>query len=366
MKTLNKLEPINKWPVYRQRPLVVSGPCSAESEQQLMQTARALAAGGRTDVLRAGIWKPRTRPGAFEGMGSPALKWLKKAQEETGIMAATEVATAHHVYEALKYGLSCIWIGARTTANPFAVQEIADALEGSGICVLIKNPVNPDPDLWLGAIERIYKSGITRIGAIHRGFSSYEKNGYRNSPLWMIPLEMKQKLPDLPMICDPSHICGNRSMLSEVAQRAMDLNFDGLMIETHIDPDSALSDAAQQITPDGLGILLGNLIMRNQEPAESAQLPRLAELRNKIDIFDEQLLQILEQRMSVARDIARHKRLMGFSVLQSGRWAEVMEKNLLSAREKGLGKEFIRHLFRFIHQESIQQQSRIMNPGEKA
>lgn len=356
-----KVNPVAAWPAYKQRPLVISGPCSAESEQQMLKTARKLAAGGKVDILRAGIWKPRTRPGSFEGMGTEGLKWLKMAGEETGLSTATEVASATHVYEALKYGITHLWIGARSTANPFVVQEIAGALEGSGVTVLIKNPVNPDLDLWLGAIERIKTAGIDNIGAIHRGFSSFEKTRYRNVPHWMIPVELKQRVENLPLICDPSHICGNRTMLAEVAQKAMDLNFDGLMLESHINPDQALSDAAQQITPRRLFGLLSGLTMRKIESGDSFFSNILEELRRKIDIFDEQLIELLEQRMNVAEDIARHKKENNITILQSGRWSKVIRKNIASGSGKGLSRDFISKLFRHIHQESISHQNQIMN-----
>ncbi len=364
MKTILEVEPITQWTHHKRRPLVISGPCSAETEEQVMQTARELAASGKVDIFRAGIWKPRTRPGTFEGMGSAALPWLKRVKEETGMGISTEVANARHVYEALKYGVDYLWVGARSTANPFVVQEIADALQGSDATVLVKNPINPELELWVGAIERIQKAGIKRIGAIHRGFSSYEKTQFRNIPHWLIPVELKQRVGNLPIICDPSHICGNRTLLLEVSQKAMDLNFDGLMLESHIDPSVALSDAAQQVTPRALVCLLNRLVMRNPESTDSNFLNELEELRGKIDIYDEQLIDILEQRMKIARSIAQCKKENNITILQTKRWAEVVQKNLALGVKKGLGSDFINNMLRLIHQESINHQNKVMNEGE--
>lgn len=361
MKASIQVESIASWKQYKQRPLVISGPCSAETEEQVLRTARELAASGKVDVFRAGIWKPRTRPGTFEGLGSTALPWLKRVKEETGMGIATEVANAKHVYESLKYGFDHLWIGARSTANPFVVQEIADAFEGSDVTVLVKNPVNPDLELWIGAIERLKQAGIQRIGAIHRGFSSYEKTAFRNVPHWLIPVELKQRIENLPLICDPSHICGNRGLLLEVSQKAMDLNFDGLMIESHINPSVALSDAAQQLTPGNLLGLLSKLVMRNPESDDADFLNILEDLRRKIDIFDEQLIDILEQRMNVAKSIARCKKENNITILQSKRWAEVVQKNLSIGEKKGLSKTFVREMLGLIHQESINHQNQVMN-----
>jgi 3-deoxy-7-phosphoheptulonate synthase len=364
METILEVEPITQWTHHKRRPLVISGPCSAETEEQVMQTARELAASGKVDIFRAGIWKPRTRPGTFEGMGSAALPWLKRVKEETGMGISTEVANARHVYEALKYGVDYLWVGARSTANPFVVQEIADALQGSDATVLVKNPINPELELWVGAIERIQKAGIKRIGAIHRGFSSYEKTQFRNIPHWLIPVELKQRVANLPIICDPSHICGNRTLLLEVSQKAMDLNFDGLMLESHIDPSVALSDAAQQVTPRALACLLNRLVMRDPESTDSNFLNELEELRGKIDIYDEQLIDILEQRMKVARTIAQCKKENNITILQTKRWAEVVQKNLALGVKKGLGSDFINNMLRLIHQESINHQNKVMNEGD--
>lgn len=361
MKTPIQVEPITSWAHYKKRPMVISGPCSAETEEQVLQTASQLAASGKVDIFRAGIWKPRTRPGGFEGKGSAALPWLKRVKEETGLGIATEVANAKHVYEALKYGFDHLWIGARSTANPFVVQEIADALQGSDVTVLVKNPINPELELWVGAIERIKKAGINRIGAIHRGFSSYEKTAFRNIPHWLIPVELKQRVENLPIICDPSHICGNRTLLLEISQKAMDLNFDGLMLESHIDPMKALSDAAQQVTPRTLVCILNKLVMRNPDSTDSNFLNVLEELRGKIDMYDEQLIDILEKRMNVAKNIARYKKENNITILQSKRWAEVVKKNVALGEKKGLSNYFVNYMLRLIHQESINQQNQVMN-----
>ncbi len=355
---------ISLWPVYKQRPLLIAGPCSAETEQQVLQTARALKENGRTDVFRAGLWKPRTRPGGYEGPGARGLKWLKRVKEETGLPVATEVAQAKHVYEALKYEVDFLWIGARSTANPFVVQEIADALEGSGACVLIKNPVNPDLNLWLGAIERIQRAGIRHLAAVHRGFSAWGKTRFRNMPYWVLPLELKQRLPNLPLLCDPSHICGNRTLLLEVSQKAMDLCFDGLMIESHCQPSRAWSDPAQQLTPKSLETLMGKLIIREARGQVNGNTDTLDNLRRKIDIFDEQLMELLEQRMSASRDIARVKKDGNITILQSGRWADIMKKNLKKARGGKLSRDFVAQVFQHIHQESINHQNLIMNELE--
>jgi chorismate mutase len=358
-----KLESIYLPGVPTDRPLVIAGPCSAESEEQVLTTARALSAQG-IKIFRAGVWKPRTRPNAFEGYGSLALPWLKKVKEETGMYVAIEVANVKHVYEALKWGIDILWIGARTTVNPFAVQEIADTLKGVDIPILIKNPVNPDMELWLGAIERIYNAGIRRIAVVHRGFSKYEKSDYRNHPQWQIPIELKRRMPDIPMITDPSHICGNRENLLEVSQRAMDLNFEGLIIETHPDPDRALSDAKQQITPAELQDLLGQLILRHSDVDGSMRV-NLEELREEIDRFDDQLMNLLEKRMCVAEKIGEHKRLNNVTILQTKRWDEIITKRTDQGTLKGLSEEFVTKIFEAIHQESINHQTKVMNLGEE-
>jgi len=356
---------IKDWAGYKGRPFLISGPCSAETEEQVMDTATQLAKIKEVSVFRAGIWKPRTRPNSFEGVGSEGLKWLRRVKLETGLLVGTEVANEKHVYEALKYGIDMLWIGARTSVNPFTVQEISDALNGVDVMVLIKNPINPDIELWTGAIERIARAGITRIGAIHRGFSSYEKTLYRNQPNWQLPIELRRRFPDLPLICDPSHIAGSRQFLHEIAQKAMDLNFDGLMIESHNDPSRALSDAAQQLTPNDLKELLSRLILRNASTSDPKLLDVLGELRQQIDVYDEHLLDLMEKRMKVAETIGRYKKENNITILQSTRWDEIIRRVIAKGMAKGLSAEFIDTIFKAIHQESINLQMKVMNNGEK-
>jgi chorismate mutase len=358
-----ELSSLDSWLSYKNRPFLISGPCSAETEEQVMQTAVQLAEISQVSVFRAGIWKPRTRPGAFEGVGQKGLKWLRRVKEETGLLVGTEVANEKHVYEALKYGVDLIWIGARTSVNPFTVQEIADALNGVDIMVLVKNPINPDIDLWTGAVERIAKAGIKKLGAIHRGFSTYEKTKYRNQPNWQLPIELRRRIPELPIICDPSHIAGKREYLSEISQKAMDLNFDGLIIESHIDPDNALSDAAQQLTPGALKDLLGKLVLRNPDPSDPKLLDVLGELRQQIDVYDDHLLDLMEQRMKVAETIGRFKKENNITILQSTRWDEIIRKAIVKGERKGLSAELIDAIFKAIHQESINHQMKVINNG---
>lgn len=355
--------PIKDWRGYKGKPFLISGPCSAETEEQVMETARQLAEIQQISVFRSGIWKPRTRPNSFEGVGTEGLKWLRRVKQETGLLVATEVANEKHVYEALKYGVDLLWIGARTSVNPFTVQEISDALNGVDVMVLVKNPINPDLELWIGAIERIARAGITRIGAIHRGFSAYEKTVYRNQPNWQLPIELRRRIPDIPIICDPSHISGSRQYLHEISQKAMDLNFDGLMIESHIDPSSALSDAAQQLTPNDLKEMLSRLIYRNPNPSDPKLLDVLGELRQQIDIYDDHLLDLLEKRMQVSETIGKYKKENNITILQSTRWEEIINKVLSRGKAKSLSIEFIDTIFKAIHQESINHQMKIMNNG---
>ncbi|MDH6355174.1 chorismate mutase [Dysgonomonas sp. PH5-45] len=343
-----------------QRPLVIAGPCSAETEEQVLLTAKALAAGG-IKMFRAGVWKPRTKPGGFEGVGSQGLKWLKRVKQETGMYTLTEVATAKHADEALKQGIDTLWIGARTTTNPFAVQEIAEALRGVDIPVLVKNPVNPDLELWVGALERLNNVGLKRIGAIHRGFSSYNKKVvYRNSPHWNIPIELKRRYPQLPVISDPSHIGGRRDLIYLLAQQAMDMNFDGLMIEAHPDPENAWSDAAQQLTPDGLREVLLALVIRNGAVSDE----KLSELRQQIDDLDSQMLELLARRMQVSQEIGIFKKEHGLTVVQNSRYNEILMKRMAQAREMGIRPEFVRMLLEAIHDESVRQQVEMMNRKE--
>lgn len=337
------------------RPIVITGPCSAESEEQVMAAARSIASKD-IKIFRAGIWKPRTKPGGFEGVGAIGLKWLKRVKEETGMYVATEVATRDHVFEALKAGIDILWIGARTTVNPFAVQEIADALRGVDIPVLIKNPVNPDLELWIGAIERIYGAGIQRIGAIHRGFSSYDKKIYRNLPLWHIPIELRRRLPQLPIFCDPSHIGGKRELIAPLSQQAMDLSFDGLIIESHCNPDAALSDSEQQITPDVLDYVLNLLVIRDVTQTTE----NLSELRRQIDNIDEQLLELLAKRMRISREIGVYKKEHNMPILQSPRYNEILENRSNMGESMDLNPEFVKEILREIHEESVRQQMEIM------
>ena len=341
-------------------PLVIAGPCSAETEDQVLKIAHDLK---DTDVsvYRAGIWKPRTRPGMFEGVGAIGLKWLEKVKKETGLLTATEVANASHVKLALEYGIDILWIGARSTVSPFIVQEIADALNGTEKIVLVKNPVNPDLSLWLGGIERLHTANIKKLGVIHRGFSTYEKSKYRNNPEWQLPIELQNRFPDLPLICDPSHIAGRRDILQDISQTALDLNFDGLMIETHIDPDNAWSDAAQQITPKTLVHLMDDLKIRKVTNEEVDYKNKLNTLRTQIDVIDHGLLDNLGKRMKVAIEIGGLKKLKNVAVLQTKRWNEILGKMILEGEQKGLSEEFVLRMFKAIHQESINHQEKVIN-----
>lgn len=342
------------------KPLVIAGPCSAESEQQIFETAKALKAAG-VEVLRAGIWKPRTRPGSFEGVGSEGLHWMQRVQRELGMKVSTEVANVKHVYEALKAGVDMLWIGARTSANPFAMQEIADALKGTDIPVLVKNPVNPDVDLWIGALERLNMAGLKKIGVIHRGFSAYGKFKYRNVPQWQLPIEIKRRFPDMLMICDPSHISGKREYIHEISQQAMDLGFDGLIIESHICPEIALSDAAQQVTPASLSEILDKLVIRAVDSENLEYKENIDELRAKIDVLDADLIDLLASRMKVADEIGRYKKQNNITILQPNRWDKILEKVSARGRDKGLDDEFLEKIFKAIHQASIDRQTNIMN-----
>lgn len=341
------------------RPLIISGPCSAETEEQMLRTANELKT-TKIDFFRAGIWKPRTRPGGFEGVGEIGLNWLKKVKEETGLKTATEVANKDHAKLAVEYDVDLLWIGARTSANPFSVQEIADELEGTNKIVLVKNPVNPDLALWIGALERLKMADIKNLGVIHRGFSTYEKTKYRNIPEWQIVIELQNRFPDLPIICDPSHIAGNRELIAELSQTALDLNFDGLMIESHHSPDTAWSDVAQQITPDRLSSILKNLVIRKENTSETDFQTQLKSLRSQIDILDEQLLDLIKKRMEVADNIGVLKKEKNISVLQNKRWQDILEKMIFLGKEKNLSEELVSKLFKAIHQESINRQEHIL------
>lgn len=342
------------------KPLIIAGPCSAETVEQTLQTAEQLAASGKVDIFRAGVWKPRTKPGGFEGMGIPALPWLVEVKRRTSLLVAIEVANAKHVESALAFGIDMFWIGARTTSNPFSVQEIAEALRGSDIPVLVKNPMNADIELWNGAVERLAKCGIKQLGLIHRGFSGYGSSVYRNTPMWHLALEIKKRLPELPIFCDPSHICGNRDHLLEVSQQAADLNFNGIMVESHITPDDAWSDAKQQITPAQLVELLDSLIWRAEGSDSIAYQNSLDELRGVIDRLDDEILRLLSMRMEVAEGIGFIKRENNVMILQSTRWNQVVERILARSEELGLSKEFLNIILEAIHIESINKQNRIM------
>lgn len=341
-------------------PILIAGPCSAETEEQVLETARALAQ-QQIDLFRAGIWKPRTRPDSFEGVGKVGLAWLRRVKEETGLKVTTEVAKREHVFEALKHGIDVLWLGARTTVSPFAVQEIADAIQGIDIPVLIKNPINPDFKLWIGAIERIHKAGVTRIGVIHRGFSYHGETKYRNVPRWQLPIELKRQFPDIQIICDNSHICGRRDLLQSVAQRAMDLNFDGLMTEVHPTPDEAWSDAMQQITPEQFQLLVGNLLVRAATSEDVHFQENLELLRHEIDEIDDEVLNLLGTRMRLAERIGEYKKKNNISILQPTRWNEILESTVTKGRLKGLSEEFVTTLLRAVHQESINHQAQVMN-----
>ena len=353
IKTLDRKHP--------DKPFLIAGPCSAETEEQVMETARQLA-NQDIELFRAGIWKPRTRPNSFEGVGTPGLKWLKRVKEETGLKVTTEVANTEHVFLSLKHDIDVLWIGARTTANPFSVQEIADAIEGVDIPVLIKNPINPDLKLWMGAIERIYKAGITRIGLIHRGFSVYGPSPFRNIPRWQIPIELKRTFPDLMLLCDNSHICGKRETLKEVAQKAFDLNYDGLMTEIHIDPDNAWSDAKQQITPTQFQQLFDELVFRKEGNGQVQN--DLEDLRRQIDNLDDEILNLLGRRMLVSESIGRYKKNHNISILQQKRWSEILEKAVIKGENHGLSKWFIASFLKAVHEESINHQNEVMNEDD--
>lgn len=347
--------------VWNKRPLVISGPCSAETEEQVVETAIRLQKTGKVDMIRAGIWKPRTRPGSFEGIGTKGLPWLQKAKQITGLPVTVEVATGKQVEDALHFEVDVLWIGARTTVNPFSVQEVADALRGVDIPVLIKNPINPDLELWIGAVERVAKAGIKQIGLIHRGFSSYGNSEYRNAPMWHLAIEMKRRNPDMMIINDPSHICGRRDILQEVAQKAIDLDYDGLIIESHIDPDHAWSDAKQQITPEVLGEILGAIRWRKEDGASEAFHAQMEKLRQQINNLDDELMQILSQRMKVADEIGKYKKANNITILQTNRWNSILERAYLKGEKLGLSKEFITKYFDAVHMESISHQNKIMN-----
>lgn len=350
------LEPLRLPSDNNERPLVIAGPCSAETEEQVMTTARQLADKG-CRMFRAGVWKPRTKPGGFEGQGETALPWLQNVKKSTGMLVATEVATPEHVELALKYGIDILWIGARTSANPFAMQALADSLKGVDVPVLVKNPVNPDLELWIGALERINQAGVTRLAAIHRGFSSYDKKIYRNLPMWQIPIELRRRFPSLPIMCDPSHIGGSRELVAPLCQQAMDLGFDGLIVESHCSPDSAWSDAKQQVTPDVLDYILSLLVIRDEKVTTEG----IHMLRKQIDELDNQLIELLAKRMRVCREIGQYKKEHNMTVLQTSRYNEILDKRGAQGALCGMSADFIRSVFEEVHEESVRQQMEIIN-----
>lgn len=351
-----ELQPLNLPSDKGERPIVIAGPCSAETEEQVMTTARQLAAKG-CHMFRAGVWKPRTKPGGFEGNGEKALPWMQEVKRETGMLTATEVATPEHVELALKYGIDILWVGARTSANPFAMQELAESMRGFGGPVLVKNPVNPDIELWVGAMLRLNQAGIKRLGAIHRGFSSCDKKIYRNVPMWQIPIELHRRIPDLPIICDPSHIGGRRDLIAPLCQQAMDLGFDGLIVESHCTPDEAWSDARQQISPDILDYILSLLVVRNEHTTTEG----LRILRSQIDELDNNLMELLARRLRICREIGTFKKEHNMTVLQAGRYNEILQKRGAQASLCGMDAEFAARIFELIHEESVRQQLKIVN-----
>lgn len=356
-----KIEPIQNWLPQTERPLIVSGPCSAESEKQMLTTAKKLAKTNTVDIFRAGIWKPRTRPNCFEGIGTQGLEWLQKVKQEYGFLTAVEVANKHHVKDCLEWGVDILWIGARTAANPFSVQEIADTVKGRDIAVFVKNPINPDLQLWIGALERINQAGITKMAAIHRGFSSHEHTSYRNIPKWEIPIELMRLYPDLPLICDPSHIAGNRQLLAHLSQKAMDLNMYGLMIESHYNPDIALSDKNQQIVPKRLKEIVDNLVIRKVSTNNPDFADQLLKLRKTIDEIDDEIIMKLVKRMKLAEKIGTYKKENNVTILQVERWQEIISKRIELGSSMGLSEPFIKKLLEVIHKESIKKQTEIMN-----
>ena len=355
-----EITPVKTWLPAENLPLVIAGPCSAESEEQVMKTARDLAKIPQVKVFRAGLWKPRTRPSAFEGVGKRGLQWLKKVKSETGLLTTIEVANPRHVEEALNHGIDILWIGARTVVNPFSVQEISEALRGLDIPVMVKNPLNPDIKIWIGAFERLNHAGIRKLIAIHRGFSFFTHSPYRNSPMWEIPIELKRLYPELPVLVDPSHICGETSMLFSIAQKALDLEMDGLMIEAHIHPEEALTDKEQQITPGKLKELLSGLVIRKEHGTIEFE-NKLEELRSEIDKLDEELIEILDRRMKIIEDIGRYKKENNITILQLKRWSRVIHERLDAGVHLGLSREFLVKLLELIHEESIQRQADVMN-----
>ncbi len=364
MSVKMEINPIKTWLPHLDNPLLISGPCSLETEQQALETAKLLAKDKRVFIYRGGVWKPRTRPGSFEGVGSVGLKWLQQVKKETGLPVGTEVANAQHTEEALKADLDVLWIGARSTASPFVVQEIADVLKGSDKPVLIKNPVNPDVQLWMGAIERVYTSGIKNIVAIHRGFTPFRETKYRNYPNWKNVIELRRLMPNLPIICDPSHIAGKREFLFEISQKAFDMGMEGLMLESHIDPSCALSDAAQQLTPSDLGKLLDRLVIRHEVASNPEFENRLDLLRNRIDSIDAELLEMLSSRGAIVKQIGQYKKDHNVTALQINRWSQLMDNRVNLGKNLELNEGFVKTLFQLIHEDSVRMQTEIMDSEE--
>ena len=360
------ITPIEEWFPGKGKPRLISGPCSAENEKQLLSTATELAKTGNVHLIRAGIWKPRTRPGTFEGVGEKGLKWLQKVKSQTGLPVTTEVANVKHVELCLKYGIDILWIGARTSVNPFSVQEIADALRGTDIPVMVKNPMNPDLQLWIGALERINDAGITKLCAVHRGFSTFDKSPFKNTPMWEIPIELKTMCSSLPIFCDPSHIAGNRELIPMISQKAMDLDMDGLMIECHFSPQSALSDSKQQVTPSQLTKIIDELIIRESKITNKQFENQLEQLRTTIDEIDEEIIQGISLRMNIAERIGEYKKENKVTILQINRWEDIVNKRLSEGLALGLSENFIKGFLKLVHEESIRRQAEVMNiPSEE-
>ncbi|MFK7756555.1 MAG: chorismate mutase [Flavobacteriales bacterium] len=355
------IEQLTSWSGHSNKPFIIAGPCSAETEHQVVETALRLKATDKVHLLRAGIWKPRTRPDSFEGVGEKGLPWLAEAKAQTGFKTCVEVANSKHAELAMKHGVDVLWVGARTTVNPFSVQDIADAVTGVDIPVMVKNPINPDIALWMGGIERFEKAGITKLAGIHRGFSDYSESIYRNKPLWQLPIELRRVRPDIPLINDPSHICGRRDLLARVSQKAMDLNFDGLMIESHITPDDAWSDAAQQVTPEAFSNLVDALVLRKRDNTDPKYIEAISSWRAEIDEIDQRLFHLLAERMKAVKEIGEFKKDEGITILQDERWKNIFEQALTKADSYGLSPEFITNYLRAVHDESINNQEGIMN-----
>lgn len=360
IETLNIL-PISEWFDGLNQPLLIAGPCSAETEEQVLTTAKEIAKIGKVKILRVGVWKPRSRPGTFEGAGDKALEWLKKVKAKTGLRTTVEVATPEHVEKAVAAGVDILWIGARTTSNPFSVEQIARALDGIDIPVLVKNPVNPDLELWIGAIERFNRAGIKKLAAIHRGFYPYEKTQLRNIPKWELAIDLKSKFPNLPIICDPSHIAGQASLVQEVTQKALNLSFDGLMIEVHCNPSAALSDAKQQLTPSQLAVMLNELVFRSPSSSNIDFVDKLEQLRCKIDSIDQQMIDLLAQRMRIVEEMGEYKKNNDVGVFQLRRWENILKSRIDFGKRLGLDEEYIKNLLQLVHKESIKKQANILN-----